>query len=556
VLAGVLALIPQFNGGASGFGGSPQVTVSYGSQQISKAAELGAKVMYQTSAVMDKVSGLISTQAGYVRRKDEWDFQKQMAENDLQQIGRQIASAEIKIAMAEKELKNHELQISNADDVDEFMRTKFSNTDLYDWMITQLSGVYFQSYKLALDMAKKAEKCFRYELATEISNFITPGYWDSLHKGLQSAEKLAFDLNRMDGSYIDQNKREHEMTKTVSLSLLDPAALIELKETGKCETIIPESLFDLDCPGHYLRRIKSVSVSIPCIAGPYTSVNCKLTLMSSMVRKNIQTGSGYFRDTMNEDARFVYNYGVVQSVITSNAQNDSGLFETNLKDERYLPFEGQGAISRWKVELLQLESGGKHIRNFDFTTISDVLFQLRYTARYGGDPFKKTVNDTITGAMNGIIEYAINSKNKFYRVFPLKHQLATEWHRFFHPPTPSGDQQLLLSLTKDHFPFFMKEQNLQVDDVDIYVRYKKGITATSYKFTFDPAAVVSPAALGPATDALGLKKYVKPGLNNSVPDTAALDYKLTGWKQSGSNHIRFTTDEVDDIIIVVHYEIV
>lgn len=556
VLAGVLALIPQFNGGASGFGGSPQVTVSYGSQQISKAAELGAKVMYQTSAVMDKVSGLISTQAGYVRRKDEWDFQRQMAENDLQQIGRQIASAEIKIAMAEKELKNHELQISNADDVDEFMRTKFSNADLYDWMITQLSGVYFQSYKLALDMAKKAEKCFRYELATETTNFITPGYWDSLHKGLQSAEKLAFDLNRMDGSYIDQNKREHEMTKTVSLSLLDPAALIELKETGKCETVIPESLFDLDCPGHYLRRIKSVSISIPCIAGPYTSVNCKLTLMSSMVRKNIQTGSGYFRDTMNEDARFVYNYGVVQSVITSNAQNDSGLFETNLKDERYLPFEGQGAISRWKVELLQLESGGKHIRNFDFNTISDVLFQLRYTARYGGDPFKKTVNDTITGAMNSIIEYAINSKNKFYRVFPLKHQLATEWHRFFHPPTPSGDQQLLLSLTRDHFPFFMKEQNLQVDDVDIYVRYKKGVTATPYKFTFELATVASPAALGPATDALGLKKYVKPGLNNSVPDTASLDYKLTGWKQSGSNHIKFTTDEVDDIIIVVHYEIV
>lgn len=556
VLAGVLALIPQFNAGASGFGGSPHVTVSYGSEQIAKAAELGAKVMYQTSAIMDKVSGLISTQAGYVRRKDEWDFQRRMAEHDLRQINHQIASAEIKIAMAEKELSNQELQISNAEEVDEFMRSKFSNIDLYDWMITQLSGVYFQSYKLALDMAKKAEKCFRYELAAENTSFITPGYWDSLHKGLQSAEKLAFDLNRMDAAYLDQNKREHEMTKTISLSLLDPAALIELRETGKCDLMIPESLFDLDCPGHYLRRIKSLSVSIPCIAGPYTSVNCKLTLQSSMVRKNTATGTGYFRDTMNEDPRFSYHYGVIQSIITSNAQNDSGLFETNYKDDRYLPFEGQGAISKWRLELLQLENAGKQIRNFDFETVSDVLLQMRYTARYGGDPFRKTVNDAINAGMNSVIEYAINSRNKFYRVLPLKHQLATEWHRFFHPPLPAGDQQLQLSLTKDYFPFFMNELNLQVDDVEIYVRYKKGVSATAFKFTFDLATVASPAALGAATDALGLKKYTKGGLNNAIPDNASLDYLLTGWKQSGANHIRMTTDEIDDIIVVLHYEIV
>ena len=48
--------------------------------------------------------------------------------------------------------------------------------------------------------------------------------------------------------------------------------------------MIPEWLFDLDTPGHYLRRIKSVSVSIPSVVGPYTSINCKLTLLESHVR--------------------------------------------------------------------------------------------------------------------------------------------------------------------------------------------------------------------------------------------------------------------------------
>lgn len=556
VLAGVLALIPQFNGGASGFGGSPLVTVSYGSDQIAKAAELGAKVMYQTSAIMDKVSGLVSTQAGYVRRKDEWDFQRKQAENDLVQIVRQIAGAEIKIAMAEKELSNHELQIDNSMQTDEFMRSKFTNLDLYNWMITQLSGVYFQSYKMALDMAKKAEKCFRYELAQENTGFIQSGYWESLYKGLNAAEKLSFDLNRMDGAYLNQNKREHEMTKTISLSMLDPVSLIELKETGKCEVFITESLFDMDCPGHYLRRIKSLSVSIPCIVGPYTSVNCKVTLMSSMVRKNTAPGAGYFRDTVNEDPRFVYNYSLVQSIVTSNAQNDSGLFETNLKDERYLPFEGQGVISRWKIELLQLEGpAGVQIRNFDFNTVSDVLIQMRYTARNGGESFRKTVNDAITGTMNSIIEYATTAKNKFYRVIPLKHELATEWHRMFNPSLPAGDQELLLSLNNDWFPFFLKEKNLQIDDVDIYVKYKKGVNAAPFKFAFEQATVVNPQVMGAAIDELKLKKYTRSGLNNALPVNGTLDYKLTGWKQAGAVHSRFTVNEIDDIVIVLHYEV-
>jgi hypothetical protein len=29
-----------------------------------------------------------------------------------------------------------------------------------------------------------------------------------------------------------------------------------------------------------------------------------------------------------------------QSIATSNAQNDDGMFELNFRDERYLPFEG------------------------------------------------------------------------------------------------------------------------------------------------------------------------------------------------------------------------
>jgi hypothetical protein len=52
------------------------------------------------------------------------------------------------------------------------------------------------------------------------------------------------------------------------------------------------------------------------------------------------------------------------------------LFETNLCDERYLPFELSGAVSQWRLPA--------DVRQFDYNTISDAILHLRYTARDGG----------------------------------------------------------------------------------------------------------------------------------------------------------------------------
>jgi len=56
--------------------------------------------------------------------------------------------------------------------------------------------------------------------------------------------------------------------------LNDPMGLISLKERGWCEIELPETLFDIGFPGHYMRHVKSVSLTIPVVLGPYTGVNC------------------------------------------------------------------------------------------------------------------------------------------------------------------------------------------------------------------------------------------------------------------------------------------
>lgn len=203
--AGAASLIPDIKVGASGFGGSPHMTLEVaGGKKVADSVSSFAKAILLGSQVIDRISGGISTVANYQRRYDDWKLQERLANKELASIEKQIAAAEIRKVIAETDLKNHELQIENAMKTDDFMRSKFTNKELYDWMIGQISAVYFKSYQLAHDFAKKAERCYRFELGNDDS-FILYGYWDSMKKGLQSADALIHDIKRMETSYLDKN---------------------------------------------------------------------------------------------------------------------------------------------------------------------------------------------------------------------------------------------------------------------------------------------------------------------------------------------------------------
>ncbi len=380
-VASGLSMIPQFQAGGAGIAASPYATATFGGQQISAGVNSIAISISGIAQGLDRSSSRLLTQAGYQRRKEDWDFQAQMAKLEINQLNKQLTASEIRLMLAEKELENLEMQIEQSQSVKEYYQSKYTNEALYNWMITQLSGLYFQAYKLAYDTAKKAEKSYCHELGIyEITSFIQFGYWDSLKKGLLAGDKLIHDLHRLDAAYLDNNRRTLELTKHVSLAQIYPNKLAELIESK--ETVLPleEFLFDMDYPGHYKRRIKSVSVTIPNVAGPYTTVSFMLTLLNAKIRKNTALNSEqrYKEDPIGNDPRFVYQTGGTQSICTGSAQNDSGLFELNFGDERYLPFENAGAISQWK---LKFPAG---VDQFDLSTVSDVVLHIQYTAVYDG----------------------------------------------------------------------------------------------------------------------------------------------------------------------------
>ena len=237
-------------------------------------------------------SSLAGAKAGYIRRKEDWDFQGGQAETEVAQIDKQISAAEIRVAIAEKDLENHERQVERAREVSDYLQGKFTNAELYGWMSGQLSALHHQAFQLAFRMAKSAQSAAERELGLENGSLSHIRYdnWDGEKRGLLAGERLRHQLMLLDDAYMNENRRELEITRHVSLWMLEPAQVIELRDKGSCTISIPEVLFDLDFPGHYRRRIKTVRVTIPCITGPYTSVSATLRLTNSKWRKQPTMG--------------------------------------------------------------------------------------------------------------------------------------------------------------------------------------------------------------------------------------------------------------------------
>ncbi|ABH00190.1 possible insecticidal toxin protein, C-terminal (plasmid) [Rhodococcus jostii RHA1] len=451
-VTGVMALMPDMGVDLHFWGLGGHATV-FGGSLLASAGRFASAVQSADATVKEGQGASALKTAGFERRADDWLLQYNLAAHELMQNGRQILTSLIAEQLAHHEYLNVQQQIANAQEMDQVLHDKFTNEELYLWMQGEISRLYYEYYRFAFDTARKAERTMKQELMSadvDAQTFVKFNYWDGGRKGLLSGDALHLDVKRMEMAYLDNNKRELELTRHVSLRQLDPVALLGLRATGSCEVSIPEWLYDRDCPGHYMRRIKNVALSVPSVVGPYTSLNCTLSLLRSSVRRSSIAGDQYARQGA-EDERFVDYTGSVQSIVTSGANNDTGLFETNLREERFLPFEGAGAISTWKLDL------PKDYRPFDYATISDVVLHVRYTARLGIDATKvKTALDEMfeepTGASLALL-------------FSLRHDFPTEWSAFVNSTT---DADFTATIHHDYFPYFTQAKTITIAGFDLY----------------------------------------------------------------------------------------
>lgn len=329
----------------------PPILKMPGGDKLSAATRMVASSFGMAASINRSNAGRLSTLASYSRRAEDWGLQIDTGRERVKELNRQIIAAEIRLQTAEKDLEIFDQQVEQTKEIYSYLQTKFTNEQLYTWMAGQLKTFHYQVYKLAADMARQAQMAFNRELNTN-ETILSFNHWDSGRAGLLAGEALSFDLKKLDDKYLRARAKleVYELSRSVSLRRLDPAQLYNLRSNKAIEVNLPEWLFNTSHNGKKLTdmMIKSVTLSLPVTTGPMASVPIKLQLVSKQ---------GPAQDT----------------IITSTAQNDAGRFDPNPNGERYLPFENESVVSTWEVTLPDNPE-------FDPSTITDLVFNIRYTA--------------------------------------------------------------------------------------------------------------------------------------------------------------------------------
>ncbi|AWK43740.1 insecticidal toxin complex protein TccB [Photorhabdus laumondii subsp. laumondii] len=394
--SGALKVIPNIFGLADG--GSRY-------EGVTEAIAIGLMAAGQATSV---VAERLATTENYRRRREEWQIQYQQAQSEVDALQKQLDALAVREKAAQTSLQQAKAQQVQIRTMLTYLTTRFTQATLYQWLSGQLSALYYQAYDAVVSLCLSAQACWQYELGDYATTFIQTGTWNDHYRGLQVGETLQLNLLQMEAAYLVRHERRLNVIRTVSLkSLLGDDGFGKLKTEGKVDFPLSEKLFDNDYPGHYLRQIKTVSVTLPTLIGPYQNVKATLTQTSSSTLLTADiNGVKRLNDPTGKEGdatHIVTNLRASQQVALSSGINDAGSFELRLEDERYLSFEGTGAVSKWTLTFPR--SVDEHIDDKTLkademqaallANMDDVLVQVHYTACDGGASFANQVKKTL-----------------------------------------------------------------------------------------------------------------------------------------------------------------
>ena len=455
-IASALRLIPEANAPWS---------VSFGGRELGGVADSAGNVWSTRASILAAEAGRSSSAASYRRRDQSWRFQLRGAKDDLASLASQRRASVLRVKAAEQSLVTYDDSLQQLEDVLAFERDRVTNLALHTRLAQGLKQLYRLAYGHALALARLAERAYLYERG-DTTGGLSAGYWDASLGGLLAGERLLSDLQGLDRRFLETHHRELEIDQPVALSQLDPEALWTLRETGRCEFSVPEVAFDAIYPGHWKRRLRAVRLTIPCVTGPYVNVGATLTLLGSKVRA---TPQGDLIDVP-------LAHGT--TIATSTAQADGGVFELSFRDERYLPFEGQGAISTWRLEL------PRTVRAFDYGSITDVVVSLAHSAK--SDESRREVVESTAATTGSILHHYATQPTT--RIVSLREELGASFMRLLRA---APNAPVAFELTDDMLGPVFRGRPTSIELPRLALRLAKNATAATVRFTLDGVATGS-----------------------------------------------------------------
>jgi hypothetical protein len=470
------------------------------------------------------------------RQMDNWSLNQSLATSD-----RDIASQQVTIATNQANVADAEATIASQQATDAqakvtFLLTKFTNVNLYTWMQGVLGDVYRTQLQQATGYALLAQQQLAFERQEASPGYVKTNYvidpasditGSARTSGLTGAERLLADLSQLDDYAFDTEKRKLQLTHIISLAQLAPVDFQRFRQTGTLSFLTPMPVFDQVFPGHYLRLIRQVSVSVVAIVP--TTQGIRATLTSGGVSRVVIPGDSGF--TTVQIAR------APETIALTGAVMSNGLFQLDAQPNLMLPFEGCGVDMAW---LLQLP---KAANAFDYRSIADVLVTIEYTAFSSPDYASRVIRSLGTRASNTVSFSLTND-------FPdVKYELLAQAQA--DPPPAALTAQV--SLSAQDFPPNLT--NLDVENITLMV-IRKGtaplsVTVTLARNGTSPAPASTVADIVSTRNASGAAWRGFTGPGNNPAGTWTLAFQNNPPASSAID--AFTSGDIQDVVLVLGY---
>lgn len=374
-----------------------------------------------TSKLTSDTSNILDATESFKRRREEWEITYKAAAIELKGIEQNIVIQNLQIEAANFNLAQQTRELQNLQEKYKFFKTRFTNQELYNWLVGQMSTIYLRMYDVALYLCLATEAAYRFEAGAYNTRFIDiSNIWDNAYRGLNAGSKLKLNLEQMSMARIQGYERFLEIIKKISLKDLFGTEwngkLKTLRETGEILFDFPEKLFAQDYPGHYYRQIYTLSVSLvgkQTIKDPETGeyveedfedsfpeVHAILTQISNSLIYSEDTSAfdylinGYTGATPPSTS-YLSNIRSGQPIAISEVIEETGIAGVGyglaiFDGDRYIPFEGTGLISKWHLIFTNEKQRGEFLKG-----LTDITFNVRYTSVVGSNSYKEHVKKSL-----------------------------------------------------------------------------------------------------------------------------------------------------------------
>lgn len=372
VAGAVLNLIPTHFTGGLAFG--------IGFKEFGGLAHAAAQVLELGALSDNGDANKLEASEQYARRREEWQAVRDQSVHDIAQLDEQIKSATEQIAMARKQVAQTELEQAYSQVVLDQLRTRFNGQTLFNWQAGRLAALYYQLYDLTVGLCARAQRSYQWETG-DTTAYLRPGNWSDTYQGLLAGESLVLSLQRLENKYLDWDRRTLDVHRTVSLQHLSNHTLSKAVQDLLNDIIPPTKpqVIEVNLEGSLLairfnlnamqivddypnalnlgtsRLIKTLSVSLPAVLGPYQDVQAVLQYASA---HPLADGC--------------------KAVALSHGLDDNGQFQLDFNDGKYFPFEGI-PISEG-IFVLSFPNAKSRQREL-LLSLTDVILHVRYTIR-------------------------------------------------------------------------------------------------------------------------------------------------------------------------------